>query len=121
MLTYTRGSGAGGGCTDANAAELAWERIELPANSVVQSFDLSMPNGTAFLTQAITAVPDDRLLLLLSGQGPGGQTSGETNANTDNLGFVHAVPTVSGTTLTVTRPTTGKLGDFTPYVIQLPP
>lgn len=125
-LDFTRGDGAGGACIDSAIAELAWERVELPAGALVQSVTVTHPNNAAAGWATIaTAVDVTRSVVFMAGQGQGGQAGGESNfggLGNDIVGAVLGTASLSGTTVTVTRPAI-NLGtaSFTPFVVQFVP
>ncbi len=122
-LLLVRGGGGAGPCNDPEAAEAAWERVELPVGATVQSVDVPIGDLSVSASAAVSPVVAERTLLLLSGQGPGGQAAGETRySGADNLGAAHAMLTLTGTTLTVTRGLSASQSSalFTPFVVEFP-
>ena len=87
-----------------------------------------MTNITGASTSATwnlgVAVAPDRTLLLLSGQGPAGQASGETASTTNNLGLSTAALDFAGpggNQVLVTRAigaTSGVLSQFSGFAVQ---
>jgi hypothetical protein len=86
-VTFTRGNGANGACTNNNVEELRWERAFLPAFAAVQSADITLADATSEgpSTGALTAVDTSRSILLSASQGPGGQGGGETTYAANDL------------------------------------
>ena len=125
-LTFTRGNGATGACTDTLVEDLAWERIELPVGGEVQSARVNHAANTDTGSTTIgVAVDLTRTVLLMASQGLGGQAGGESDfagLGNDVSGAVLGTPSLSGTTVTVTRPAI-NLGSasFTTYVVQFAP
>ncbi len=125
-LAFTRGDGAVGSCVDSDIAELAWERIELPAVHGVQSVTVTHASNAATGSATLASQVDlTRSVVLMSGQGMGGQAGGESNYSASAvIGAVLGLPTfdAAGTTVTVTRagPNFGT-ATFSPFVIQFAP
>ena len=124
-LAFTRGDGAAGNCVDSEIAELAWERVELPAGNTVQSANVLHANNADTGSASITAVDLTRSVVFMAGQGMGGQAAGESNfAANDIIGAVVGTATfnTAGNQVTVTRPA-ANLGTatFTPFVVQFAP
>ncbi len=127
-LSFTRGNGAGGACVDADIVELPWERVEFPTSVSVQSAALTVGSGSTSATGTLApAVTSHRTLLLLAGQGPGGQSSGETDfagntANDDDPGVVHGYLSMpSSTQIRVDRARSDGVAVFTPYIVEFTP
>lgn len=123
-LTFTRGNGVVGDCADTTVNELAWARVELPVGSLVQSTTVVHPPGAVVGSSTIaTAVDSTRSIVFMAGQGLGGQASGEGDYSADDLlAAVVGIPSVSGTTVTVTRTVPGLgAATFTPFVVQFAP
>ena len=123
-LDFFRGAGTLGTCVDAPIAELVWERVELPLGSLVQQLHIGHVADTASDAGTLTtAVDSSRTVLFMGSQGPGGQAGGESNyASNDIIGALLGTPSLSGNTVTVTRPA-ANLGAalFTVFVVQWAP
>ncbi|MBL8941329.1 MAG: hypothetical protein JNM69_42680, partial [Archangium sp.] len=77
----SRGAGAMGSCVDTNMGETVWYRLGFPATVGAVSSPASALTLTGAATQTWTlsgTVPYHRTWSFLAGQGPGGQSSGET-------------------------------------------
>lgn len=125
---FARGAGSMGSCTDTNMGETMWYRLGFPASvGVVSSPGSAVAlNGTATGTWNLNrAVPHHRTWSFLAGQGPGGQTTGETNqgGGNDDLGCAVARITMAdvsmNTVVTLTRGTTTANARFTPFLVVL--
>jgi hypothetical protein len=113
-VTFTRN------CTLSGTTEAAWERVQLPGANV-QACSIAITTG-ATGTCAVTAPTPDRTLVLFSGQGPGGQASGQTASTSPKIGYANATVSLSGGTVTATRAISDNTrSDFAPYVIEFAP
>jgi hypothetical protein len=138
QLSFTRGAGGGGAgsnCSNANLAELAWERVTLPecgggpCSTVQHPAEITLTDGDASGTVSFaTAVETHRAVVLFAGQGPGGQSAGEgnydgSNSSTgDNTGALHGRATfTNSTTVRVDRALDEDKAVFSPQVIQFEP
>jgi hypothetical protein len=123
-LTFTRGNGTGGGCTDAPILDLAWERVELPTGALVQPVTITHSNNAASGSATLpTSVDLTRTAVFMAGQTHGGQVFGESDYSAnDVIGAIQGTATLTATTVTVTRPTTGLgTATFSPFVVQFVP
>lgn len=135
-LTFTRGAGGGGAtthCSDSNVAELAWQRVTLPACSSACAVaqhpsDVTMNDGTGSGPQTFTtAVETHRSIVFFAGQGAGGQAAGEGNFNVsgqdgDNTAALHGrVGFTSSTQVQVDRALSQDKAVFAPQVVQFDP
>lgn len=124
---FSRGSGGMGSCTDTNMGETVWYRLGFPATvGTVSSQSNLAINGVASGTWNLgRLVPADRTWSFLGGQGPGGQSGGETNRGGDNddLGCAVARITMADvgpdTIVTLTRGTTTSNANFSPFLVVL--
>jgi hypothetical protein len=78
--------------------ELAWERVFFPDTlASVQSLNVALvTTASAASAPLLVAVAPDRTLLFSSGQGPAGQSSGETESTAVNLGYSTATVEFGG-------------------------
>lgn len=124
VVTFTRGRGAMGNCTNANISDTKLERLTFPLSlATVQSASLQMTGTDAFNEGTITSVPIDRTIGFFSVQGPGGQATGETDfAADDVIGHSQARLTFTNdTTVRFTRGATGSSSEFTAYIVTFVP
>jgi Putative metal-binding motif len=106
-------------CLDTTIDEVAYELIEWPAGSTVETTAQSLTGGSGTWTPAQATVAH-RTLVYLPGQGPGGQSGGETSSTQSNLGNVSA--TVAGLpTVTVQRGATNATSVFSPFAVMFDP
>ncbi len=125
-LTFARGAGLGGGCTNNNLVELAWEEVLFPSGTLVQPVAVtvggSQSTGSGSLS---TAVDVTRTVLLMAGSGPGGQSAGETNYwASDQLADTVGVPSFTDpSTVQVRRPVNpvATTSLYTVFATQLTP
>lgn len=120
-VTFTRGAGAAGNCTNIDVANTRFDRFFFPLTlATVQEVNLQMSGATAFNEGSLTAVPLDRTIGFFSSQGPGGQASGETDfTSNDVVGHAQARLTFpNSTTVRFTRGATGSSSAFTAYIIS---
>lgn len=113
LLTFSRGVGTMGDCVNVALDGISYERLAVPnALAAVQEFAAVTITGntTNSTSQNIGTQthPLDRTWSFLGGQGPGGQSGGETNYNTDDvLGYTQARilynQTASNTRIGLTR------------------
>ncbi len=132
-ISFFRGDGlVGTPCTDVAPSEVDWERVQFPAGTSVQWTQVNVDGAAQSAdSTGLTAVWPHRSLLFMSGQGPGGQNSGETNVKASDLGFSQGTVDFSASCgvstcaiLTVTRGSPGSAGlnaSFEPYVVQFSP
>jgi hypothetical protein len=109
-------------CLNNTVDEVATELIEWPIGTVVETpatQTLAMGTGTATWSPT-TATVADRTLIYFAGQGPTGQSSGETSSTGSNLGDVRATITAVPNT-TTQRATTGGSASFSPYAVFFTP
>ncbi len=125
---FSRGSGSMGSCTDTNMGETVWYRLGFPATvgTVSSQSNLAINNGVGIGTWNLgRLVPPDRTWSFLGGQGPSGQSGGETNRGGDNddLGCAAARLTLAdvgpATIVTLTRGTTTSNANFSPFLVVL--
>lgn len=120
-FVFTRGAGDAG-CTDTTLA-IAWEGVTLPG--AVGSFDAGLESTNA-ATVAFTppmALETHRAVVFMGGQGPGGQSTGETASGFGSAGRGRLSDLDAGTVL-LSRPSgtpTGDLSWWTPWVLQFDP
>ncbi len=102
--------------------EVATELIEWPSGTVVETpATQALANGAGSTTWSpTTATVPDRTLVYFAGQGPTGQSSGETTSTGSNLGDVRATITAVPAT-TTQRATTGGAASFSPYAVLFAP
>jgi hypothetical protein len=131
-LTFSRGAGSGGECSNSNVVELAWERVTLPScgmgcTPVQHPSDITLNNNQGTGTVTITAVETHRSIVFFAGQGAGGQAAGEGNLNVggpdgDNTGALHGrVDFTSATQVQVDRALAQDTAVFAPQVVQFDP
>lgn len=134
-LTFTRGAGGGGAtthCSDSNVAELAWQRVTLPACSsgcttAQHPADVTLNDTVGSNTATITAVETHRSVVFFAGQGAGGQAAGEGNLNLggadgDNTAALHGRASfTSATQVQVDRALSQDKAVFAPQVVQFDP
>lgn len=125
---FSRGSGSAGNCTDTAMGETVWYRLGFPATlgTVSSQSNLAVNGGTPGTWNLGRLVPADRTWSFLGGQGPGGQSSGETNRNgnsEDDLGCAVARITMAdvgpNTIVTLTRGTSSDNSNFSPFLVVL--
>jgi hypothetical protein len=137
QVEFARGAGTAPTQCDDDPAAVAWERVQWPAcgagvvnlcASVQHLATLAVTgSNTSGTTAAFTAVDRPRALVLSGGQGPGGQSAGESdftgNSNTgDDTGAFHGrAAFASSTTATVTRSATGATSNFSLQVVEFSP
>ncbi len=137
-LAFSRGGGAGAPAVcDDDPVAIRWERVRLPcpvgACASVQhlpSFPLTGTNLAA-VTPTFTAITQNRAVVFMGGQGPGGQSSGESSFNRvdgDTTGPFHGRVWFSANdALTIERsvdaPTDGGVQNsvWSPMVVQFEP
>jgi hypothetical protein len=109
-------------CLNNAIDEVATELIEWPSGTVVESpATQSLAAGAGSTSWSpTTATVADRTLVYFAGQGPGGQSSGETSSTGSNLGDVRATITAVPNT-TTQRATTGGAAAFSPYAVLFAP
>jgi hypothetical protein len=111
-VEFSRGDGTASGCTTVEFDGIAWERISFPASlAQVQTFSVPISGNTR--TSPVQVVGAGSLPLHLTwsvvgGQGPGGQSGGETNFSSEDIlgtsqGRIEYSRTASETRLTLTR------------------
>jgi hypothetical protein len=109
-------------CLNNAIDEVATELIEWPSGTIVETpatQTLSMGTNSASWSPT-TATVADRTLVYFAGQGPTGQSSGETSSTGSNLGDVRATITAVPNTSTQ-RATTGGSASFSPYAVFFTP
>lgn len=121
-------------CSLDNVSELAWERVQLPSGHTVQHpapTDLTT-TATSGATPAFTAVAPHRSIVFMAGQGPGGQSAGDSTWFSpdgqagDDTGPFHG-RIVLGTGATETTATihrvqqTDSTSSFAPFIVQFAP
>lgn len=125
---FSRGAGSMGSCVDTNMGETVWYRLGFPASIGAVSSPASSINLTGVASNTWTlsgTVPYHRTWSFLAGQGPGGQSTGETSqgSGNDDLGCAVARITMadvsSNTVITLTRGTTTANARFTPFLVVL--
>lgn len=125
---FSRGAGAMGSCVDTNMGETVWYRLGFPATVGAVSSPASALTLTGAATQTWTlsgTVPYHRTWSFLAGQGPGGQSSGETSQGSGNddlgcaVGRLTMADVGANTVVTVTRGTTTANARFTPFLVVL--
>ena len=126
-----RGNGNSTNCTADAVALIAVQRVSLTGAATVQLVaDVAVNNTSPSTTSAaFTAVATHKAITFLMSQGPGGQTSGESNqalnsGDNDDTGTFHAiVDFASTTTVSVTRdaPAANANSLFSPVVVQFDP
>ncbi|MDP1922869.1 MAG: putative metal-binding motif-containing protein [Myxococcales bacterium] len=124
LAAFARARGAGGNCTNTNIQDTRFIRMTFPvALASVQTASLQISGADAFAEGSLTAVALDRTIGFFSGQGPGGQASGETDFATDDIvGHSQARLTFTNdTTVRFTRGATGSSSEFTAYIISFLP
>lgn len=107
LLTFTRGNGVGGNCTNNNVEAISWEELIFPSGTLVQPVTVTV-NGTSTSGSGALNSPVDttRTVLFMGGHGPGGASAGETGYMTsDSLGAAVGTPTfASASSVGVSRP-----------------
>lgn len=131
--TFTRGAGNMGNCTNPNIFETPWFRLEFPsavASVAAPSDNIQIASGNAnALWQVPRAIATHRMWAFVGGQGPSGQSSGETNRGQSNnnnyLAYTQAyldfesIPD-GGTGVRLQRGDDGgTVSRFTPYLVEL--
>ena len=126
---FSRGSGSMGNCVDTTMGETVWYRLGFPVavGAVSSQPNLAITGSAATGTWNLgRLVPADRTWSFLGGQGPGGQSGGETNRNgnnEENLGYSVARITMAdvstNTIVTLTRGATGDNSNFAPFLVVL--
>ncbi len=107
-------------CLDTTIDELAYELIEWPAGSTVETPSPQSLTGASTTWTPAQATVAHKTLLYLPGQGPGGQSGGETSSTQNNLGNVSA--TVAGLpTVTTTRGSANATAVFSPFAVMFDP
>jgi hypothetical protein len=120
-LRFNRGQGSGS-CDDAPLAEIAWERIQFPANYSVQETNVGISYGQASGTVGVNTVDPTRTIVFSGGQSFSGQGGGETNFSTADIvgAGVGRHRLTSATQLEVVRGhPANSSATFTSYVLQL--
>ncbi len=126
-LSFSRGLGSDD--CDNGPVDVRWELVQLPGNSSVQHGELPFSGSGAneFLTATQPmATFSHRALPLLAGQGPGGQSGGESsffNTNEDRAGSFRAALRLVGNNVQAVCRNPGPSRDsrFSPMVIQFDP
>jgi hypothetical protein len=124
VVSLTRGAGATGVCTNINVESTRLERMSFGASlATVQARSLQMSGAAAANTASLSSVALDRTIGFFSGQGPGGQSGGETDFATDDvIGHAQARLTFPDpTTVEFTRGATGSASEFTAYIVSFVP
>jgi hypothetical protein len=137
QLRFSRGSYPDGGyrpeCADSEIDRLEWEKITFTgyaAGAVQTASPVTLDGGVSSVSWPLgTTVAPHKSIVLFSGQGPGGQCSGETSwvgadsAAADNTGIAHSAATINtgGTAVTVERALNVDVANFSPYVLQFEP
>jgi hypothetical protein len=124
VVSLTRGAGTAGFCTNINVESTRLERMSFGASlATVQARSLQLSGTAASNTASLSPVALDRTIGFFSGQGPGGQSGGETNFETDDvIGHAQARLTFPDpTTVEFTRGATGSSSEFTAYIVSFVP
>ncbi|MDQ3264797.1 MAG: MopE-related protein [Myxococcota bacterium] len=120
---FSRGNTGSQYCTDEVIAELAWERVELPAGNGVQELTTNFPLGDTAKETPITPVDLTRSLAFSGAQWHGGQGGGEGDQwDFDLLGEMtarHSLPFPA--VLRLERGSALDDARFTSYVLQVQP
>jgi hypothetical protein len=105
-----------------NVSEIFWQAVELKDGSVVQRGSAAFASGVATATATLTCVRTGRAVAFASTQGAGGQESGRTSYNGDDIPGVAQATLVltSPTQLTLTRSSTAADADISWFVIEFP-
>ncbi|MCU0698980.1 MAG: putative metal-binding motif-containing protein [Myxococcaceae bacterium] len=131
--TFSRGAGAMGACTDVAMAETVWSRLSFPSAIAAVSAPasaISIPNGQSNGSWAVgRPLPLDRTWVFLGGQGPGGQSGGESSrggGSDDDLGTLAArvsygTDGMGNTLVTLTRGSSTSNSFFSPFAVVLTP
>jgi hypothetical protein len=121
-LVFTRGDGNATCGMDA-VDEIAWERIELPAGSRVQTASIKMPVGVLSVIQGLATVDLTRSFALSSGMSFAGVGTGQGSLSTDDvIGEVMARHTLgSPSQLVLGRVASSGSASWTSSVVELKP
>jgi hypothetical protein len=124
VVRLTRGAGTAGVCININVENTRLERMSFGVSlATVQARSLQLSGTAASNTASLSAVALDRTIGFFSGQGPGGQSGGETNFVTDDvIGHAQARLTFTDpTTVEFTRGATGSSSEYTAYIVSFVP
>jgi hypothetical protein len=102
--------------------ELFWQVVELKDGTVVQSGSTNLATGAATATATLTWVRTARTIAFASTQSAGGQETGRTSYNGDDIpGVAQATLVVTTPTqLTLTRSNTAAPADIAWFVVEFP-
>ncbi|MDP3233594.1 MAG: putative metal-binding motif-containing protein [Myxococcales bacterium] len=127
-IAFSRSAGgAANPCTNVNMAETVWYRLSFPASLATVSTPSSPLQTNAVATQTWNLgrlVPHHRSWSFFAGQGPSGQSAGETDRNSgDDLGCSLSRLTLgdvgADSIVTLTRGTTTSNATFSPFLVVL--
>lgn len=130
---FSRGAGATGNCDDTDVSETVWQRLDFPGRTAsVLSFGASMAIRNTLTSESLLLprpVSLDRTWSFLSGQGPNGQATGETNRGDGNndsdlnatLARISYDGGVDAGIFTLSRTANQNLSRFGAFVIELAP
>ena len=124
-VAFSRGDGdSSADCTTPSINAISYEAVTFPVGTVVHEMTRTLGPGTLTMDSALpTPVDPSRTIVIGGGQWSSGQVHGESrNSANENISEGRTLAFLAnGSTLTLTRATSGDSATFTVYVVQFKP